>query len=49
MKKLIAYFSPSGNTKAMAEKLANVEPENQRQTLGGLSGLFSKMFRNRNK
>lgn len=22
MKKLIAYFSPSGNTKAMAEKLA---------------------------
>ena len=35
--------------KAMAEKLANVEPENQRQTLGGLSGLFSKMFRNRNK
>ena len=39
----------SKSIKAMAEKLANVEPENQRQTLGGLSGLFSKMFRNRNK
>lgn len=39
----------SKSIKAMAEKLANVEPEHQRQTLGGLSGLFSKMFRNRNK